>query len=333
MIDQFLYLSFASSSSSSKLVVVLIPAWERRVAKAQCIALRLLFFFLRSMSVPSYPKSLSKNWITCDLGLISDSISIPKVSIVRELSRNLRMELLQLINVFLENLDRVSLMYVYWRNKNFEYNYEDNLKKFEIKKSLINLFYRLNVTDSWLDARVQHFIESPRSTLKEERNSGIIDDVFSSGSSSAPDKASDLGIESNNTQANSMSQSLSPSCCQSCSIDSHGCSFDDSSDEECYQRCHHNCAAIASKHIVSVAMVSRLLMCTFCSQLRISFKRNHYFPCWSFNDESRWDKTQRTSVILMCSSVQIHASANRGVWVYDQVSEWSTDHLVYWLKK
>ena len=46
-----------------------------------------------------------------------------------------------------EDRDRAALVYAYWREKHFEYDYEDILGTLAAKQSLINRFYRLNVTD------------------------------------------------------------------------------------------------------------------------------------------------------------------------------------------
>ena len=58
-----------------------------------------------------------------------------------------------------EAIRRAAFTFFHWRQKHSGYNYDDILERSLAKRSLITLFYRLNVTDPMLDELFEHFVE------------------------------------------------------------------------------------------------------------------------------------------------------------------------------
>lgn len=109
-----------------------------------------------------------------------------------------------------QNFHSVELIYVYWRKKHIDYNYENILKKFSTKRFSINLYYWFHVLNIWSNKKMKKsvdvicLISMKQSVLKTN------DDVFDFESSDArrliqSNKASNQQIDSNDFETNSMS--------------------------------------------------------------------------------------------------------------------------------
>ena len=176
-----------------------------------------------------------------------------------------------------EDLHRAALVHSYWREKHFEYDYEVFLEKSAAKRSLINLFYRLNITDSWMDQRAQHAINSSPSTMKEEDTYSETSHFFGSASGSThrgpiiAEEALYHPLKLSPIAGDLTSQSVSPSPCSTCSNDSHYCSFHASHNSGC----QYDGAGTAGKRIRSLVMFRINDVCVVYRQLRT----DHYFRC------------------------------------------------------
>lgn len=150
-----------------------------------------------------------------------------------------------------KDLDRAVLVFSYWRQKHLEYDYENILERISAKQSLLHLFYRLNVTDTWLDEKMQRCGVSSPSTLKGEYDSETSDGFFASEMSSPrglilSDEASDQQPDPDTVAEGLTLHPMRPSFHQGDSFDDHSCSCECSCDEECDQS-QTTSAAISGK--------------------------------------------------------------------------------------
>lgn len=154
-----------------------------------------------------------------------------------------------------EDLDRAALVFAYWEENHSRYNYENILERCLAKRSLINLFYRLNVTDTWLGKVVKDSDELSRSTFEEEYTTRVSGGIceFATNSrrqSILADHASDRSADFTNVEANLTSPAFSPSYHETDSIVDHYCSVEDSSDGRCHYERNRSSSAKVGKKIV-----------------------------------------------------------------------------------
>lgn len=148
-------------------------------------------------------------------------------------------------------IKRAAFTFFHWRQKHSGYNYDDISERSLAKRSLITLFYRLNVTDTLLDEIFEQFVDASSPASKE----GYDNDGIFHGSESSDargwirgDETLDQHISFGNGIASSISHPLSFSyCLQPSPTDSHCCSFEALSDEECQHGQKLDCSNKQSK--------------------------------------------------------------------------------------
>lgn len=132
-----------------------------------------------------------------------------------------------------EAIRRAAFTFFHWRQKHSGYDYDDILERSLAKRSLITLFYRLNVTDPMLDELFEHFVDVSSSTSMEAYESVThVDLLCDSGSSGAQElilggETLERRISFEDAKASSISHSLGSPYCHLSPVDSHCCSFED----------------------------------------------------------------------------------------------------------
>lgn len=115
--------------------------------------------------------------------------------------------------------DHAQKVYVFWKNKHYDYNYNDALERSSAKRSLITLFYQLEVSPYLLQGGSGPFHFDQEGTKALDSISDRI-------------RSSDCCDDHDDNEMNLLSQRFSPPYYPTSPVDSHCCSFWDTNQDD-----------------------------------------------------------------------------------------------------